>query len=31
VARGIAAQLTKPMGMSFVIDNKSGGGGVPAI
>jgi tripartite-type tricarboxylate transporter receptor subunit TctC len=31
VARGIAAQLTKQMGVSFVIDNKGGGGGVPAM
>jgi len=31
VARGIAAQLTKQMGQSFVIDNKGGGGGVPAM
>lgn len=31
VARGIAAQLTKQLGASFVIDNKGGGGGVPAM
>ena len=31
VARGIAAQLTKQLGTSFVIDNKGGGGGVPAM
>ena len=31
VARGIAAQLTKQLGVSFVIDNKGGGGGVPAM
>lgn len=31
VARTIAAELTKQMGVSFVIDNKGGGGGVPAM
>jgi tripartite-type tricarboxylate transporter receptor subunit TctC len=31
VARGVAAQLTKQLGASFVIDNKGGGGGVPAM
>lgn len=31
VARTIAAELTKQMGASFVIDNKGGGGGVPAM
>ncbi len=31
VARSIAAELTKQMGVSFVIDNKGGGGGVPAM
>lgn len=31
VARSIAAELTKQMGTSFVIDNKGGGGGVPAM
>lgn len=31
VARGIAAQLSKQLGASFVIDNKGGGGGVPAM
>jgi tripartite-type tricarboxylate transporter receptor subunit TctC len=31
VARGIAAQLTKQMGVPIVIDNKGGGGGVPAM
>ena len=30
VARGIAAQLTKQLGATFVIDNKGGGGGSPA-
>lgn len=31
VARTIAAELTRQMGVSFVIDNKGGGGGVPAM
>ncbi|MFZ9297765.1 MAG: Bug family tripartite tricarboxylate transporter substrate binding protein [Hylemonella sp.] len=31
VARTVAAELTKQMGVSFVIDNKGGGGGVPAM
>ncbi|MDE2615678.1 MAG: tripartite tricarboxylate transporter substrate binding protein [Burkholderiales bacterium] len=31
VARSIAAELTKQMGANFVIDNKGGGGGVPAM
>jgi len=31
VARTIAAELTKQMGANFVIDNKGGGGGVPAM
>jgi tripartite-type tricarboxylate transporter receptor subunit TctC len=31
VARGIAAQLTKQMGVPFVVDNRGGGGGVPAM
>jgi tripartite-type tricarboxylate transporter receptor subunit TctC len=31
VARTIAAELTKQMGVSFIIDNKGGGGGVPAM
>jgi tripartite-type tricarboxylate transporter receptor subunit TctC len=31
VARSIAAELNKQMGASFVIDNKGGGGGVPAM
>lgn len=31
VARSIGAELTKQMGVSFVIDNKGGGGGVPAM
>lgn len=31
VARSIAAELGKQMGTSFVIDNKGGGGGVPAM
>lgn len=31
VARSISAELTKQMGTAFVIDNKGGGGGVPAM
>ncbi len=31
VARTIASELTRQMGVSFVIDNKGGGGGVPAM
>jgi tripartite-type tricarboxylate transporter receptor subunit TctC len=31
VARTIATELTKQMGVSFIIDNKGGGGGVPAM
>lgn len=31
VARSIAAELTKQIGANFVIDNKGGGGGVPAM
>ncbi len=31
VARSISAELTKQMGANFVIDNKGGGGGVPAM
>lgn len=31
VARSIAAEITKQMGANFVIDNKGGGGGVPAM
>lgn len=31
VARSIAVELTKQMGANFVIDNKGGGGGVPAM
>ena len=31
VARTIATELTKQMGVAFVIDNKGGGGGVPAM
>ena len=31
VARSIGAELTKQLGVPFVIDNKGGGGGVPAM
>ena len=31
VARTIATELTKQMGVSIIIDNKGGGGGVPAM
>ena len=31
VARTIATELTKQMGVPFIIDNKGGGGGVPAM
>ena len=31
VARSIGTELTKQMGQAFVIDNKGGGGGVPAM
>ncbi len=31
VARSIAAEITKQMGVTIVIDNKGGGGGVPAM
>ena len=31
VARTIATELSKQMGVSFIIDNKGGGGGVPAM
>ncbi len=31
VARTVATELTKQMGVPFVIDNKGGGGGVPAM
>ena len=31
VARSVATELTKQMGVAFVIDNKGGGGGVPAM
>jgi tripartite-type tricarboxylate transporter receptor subunit TctC len=31
VARSIAAEITKQTGATFVIDNKGGGGGVPAM
>lgn len=31
VARSIAAELTKQMGANFFVDNKGGGGGVPAM
>ena len=31
VARTVATELTKQMGVAFVIDNKGGGGGVPAM
>ncbi len=31
VARSIGAELTKQLGVNFLIDNKGGGGGVPAM
>jgi tripartite-type tricarboxylate transporter receptor subunit TctC len=31
VARNIATELTKQLGVPFIIDNKGGGGGVPAM
>ena len=31
IARSVGTELTKQMGVSFVIDNKGGGGGVPAM
>jgi tripartite-type tricarboxylate transporter receptor subunit TctC len=31
VARTVAAEMTKQLGMAIVIENKSGGGGVPAM
>lgn len=31
VARAVATELTKQMGVAFLIDNKGGGGGVPAM
>jgi tripartite-type tricarboxylate transporter receptor subunit TctC len=31
VARTVAAEMTKQLGMPVVIENKSGGGGVPAM
>jgi len=31
VARSVATELTKQMGVPFIVDNKGGGGGVPAM